>query len=165
MLSIRTVLYPTDFSECSEFAFRLACSLARDYAARLVVLHVAEPTMALAGEGVLLFPPEADLKVLREKLEQLRPRDPKIAVEYSLVEGDAAAAILQVAQETRCDVIVLGTHGRTGVSRLLIGSVAEQVVRRAPCPVATAKAFVPETTPPTPARTGTTGGLVGVAKG
>jgi nucleotide-binding universal stress UspA family protein len=139
VLAIQTVLHPTDFSERSQYGFQLACSLARDYGARLIVLHVAEPPMAIAGEGVLMLPPTVDLEPLRERLQQLRPGDPKIPVEHRLVQGDAATEILQAAEATKCDLIVMGTHGRTGLGRLLMGSVAEQVVRRASCPVLTAK--------------------------
>jgi len=147
MLAIRTVLHPTDFSKCSDFAFRLACSLARDYDARLIVLHVIEPPMVVGGEGVLMLPPAVDLKPHRERLQLLRPQDPKAPVEHRLVEGTAATEILRLAEETKCDVIVLGTHGRKGFGRLLMGSVAEQVVRRAPCPVVTVKTPLPETSP------------------
>jgi nucleotide-binding universal stress UspA family protein len=165
MLAIRTVLHPTDFSESSEFAFRLACSLAGDYGARLMVLHVAEPPMAVAGEGVLMLPPEADLEPLREKLQQLRPRGAKVQVEHRLVQGDAATEILRVAEETKCDVILLGTHGRTGLRRLLMGSVAEQVVRRAPCPVVTVKTPLAGTSPSGEATQEAAGTPAAVTKG
>ena len=138
MLAIKTILHPTDFSERSDFAFRLAFSLARDYGARLIVLHVAEPTVPVTPAGALLQP-GINLDILREKLHQLRPPDPKIQVEHRLIVGNAATEILQVAEVSKCDLIVLGTHGRTGVARLLMGSVAEQVVRRASCPVLTVK--------------------------
>ena len=147
MLAIRTILHPTDFSERSEFAFRLACSLARDYGARLTVLHVTEPAMAVTCDGVLMFPPAVDVLPLRERLQQLRPPDPKVQVEHRVVEGNAAIEILRVAEETKCDMIVLGTHGRTGLGRLLMGSVAEQVLRRASCPVLTVKAPFPQSQP------------------
>ena len=139
MLAIQTILHPTDFSERSDFAFRLACALARDYGARLMILHVAEPPTAVAAEGVLMLPPTIDLEPLRERLQQLRPEDPKILVEHCLVHGGAAEEILQVAQERKCDLIVMGTHGRTGLGRLLMGSVAEEIVRKASCPVLTVK--------------------------
>jgi nucleotide-binding universal stress UspA family protein len=139
MLPLRTILHPTDFSEGSDLAFRLACALARDYGARLVVMHVAVPSVLVYGEGVLPARAEDYLVPLREQLERLRPRTPSIPVEYRLVEGDAATEILRAARETRCDVILMGTHGRTGLRRLLMGSVAEQVVRRAMCPVVTVK--------------------------
>jgi nucleotide-binding universal stress UspA family protein len=165
MLAIRTVLHPTDFSERSEFAFRLACSLARDYGGRLIVLHVAEPPMAVAGEGVLMLPPAFDLEPLRERLQQLRPGDPKVPVEHRLIQGDAATEILRVAEETKCDVIVLGTHGRTGLGRLLLGSVAEQVLRRAPCPVVTVKTPLPGTSSSGESTPESAGSVARTAKG
>jgi nucleotide-binding universal stress UspA family protein len=139
MLLLRTILHPTDFSEPSAYAFRLACSLARDYGARLIVLHVATPPVVVYGEGVL--PPEpADFQDrLREQLHQVVPQDPKVSVGHRLLQGDAPTEILRVAGEDKCDLIVMGTHGRTGLRRLLMGSVAEQVVRKSSCPVLTVK--------------------------
>lgn len=157
MLPIKTILHPTDFSERSALAFRLACSLARDYGARLIILHVAVPPMPIAIEGVAMPPPALDLKLLREQLQQLRPENPKVPVEHRLIEGDAATEILDVAGETKCDVIVMGTHGRTGLGRLLMGSVAEQVVRKASCPVLTVKTPMPVQSPSPEAATATAG--------
>ena len=139
MLPIRTILHPTDFSERSNYAFRCACSLAQDYGARLVVLHVYTPLVVGSPEGVALQSATEDKEALREQFQQLQPRDPNVQMECRIVEGDSATEILRAAEETKCDVIVLGTHGRTGLSRLLLGSVAEQVVRRALCPVVTIK--------------------------
>jgi nucleotide-binding universal stress UspA family protein len=138
MLAIRKILHPTDFSENSQAAFRLACALARDYQARLLVLHVSTPFVAY-GEGMVTAPPPDFTEELRARLQQIRPGDPRVGIEHKLVEGDAAAEILRVAREAGCDLIVLGTHGRTGLPRLLMGSVAEVVVRRASCPVLTVK--------------------------
>jgi nucleotide-binding universal stress UspA family protein len=165
MLSIRTVLHPTDFSERSDFAFRLACSLARDYGARLIVLHVAEPPTVVGSEGMLMPPVAVDLQPLQDRLQQLRPRDPKVPVEHRLIQGDTATEILRVAEETKCDVIVLGTHGRTGLGRLLMGSVAEQVLRRAPCPVVTVKTPLPETSSSTESTPESAGSVAGIANG
>lgn len=139
MLPIRTILHPTDFSPHSDYAFRLACSLARDYGAKLVLLHVAQPPMAFAGEGVLIQPPEFDPEPLREQLQQMKPMDPMIRTEHRLVQGDPIPEILEIAEESKVDLIVLGTHGRSGLGRLLMGSVAEQIVRQATCPVLTVK--------------------------
>jgi nucleotide-binding universal stress UspA family protein len=139
MLAIRTILHPTDFSNYSAYAFRLACALARDYGARLVVLHVAMPPVVVYGEGVLPPEPEGYKERLREQLHKVVSQDPKVPVEHRLVEGDAATEILRLAGDSKCDLIVMGTHGRTGLGRLLMGSVAEQVVRKAPCPVLTVK--------------------------
>lgn len=139
MLAIKTILHPTDFSQCSELAFRLAGSLARDYGARLVVLHVVPVPTVYYGEGVMVAPPPEDQEALRERLVQLKPRDAKVVVEHQLLKGDAATEIVRVAEETKADVIVIGSHGRTGLARLLLGSVAEKVMRKAPCPVVTVK--------------------------
>jgi nucleotide-binding universal stress UspA family protein len=139
MLAMRTILHPTDFSDYSDHAFRLACSLAHDYGARLVVLHVAELPVMVGGEGVLVLPRAVDLEPLREQLAQIEPEDPRVDVERQIVVGEAAAEILRVAAEIKCDLIIMGTHGRRGLRRLVMGSVAEKVVRTAPCPVLTVK--------------------------
>jgi nucleotide-binding universal stress UspA family protein len=143
MLPIHTILHPTDFSQQSEFAFRLAGSLARDYGARLLVLHVvAQPTIAY-GEGVVPPDPELILEDAERHLHRLAAPDPSIPMERRLEEGDPVTEILHVAHEIEADLVVMGTHGRTGLSRLLMGSVAEQVVRRAACPVLTVKTPFP----------------------
>ena len=139
MLPIHTILHPTDFSDCSDGAFRLACALARDYDARIVVLHVVELPAVVSGDGMLVIPYSIDSEPLREQLQQLQSGDPKIPVEHRLVEGYPAEQILRVAAEMSCDLILMGTHGRTALNRLLMGSVAEEVVRKAPCPVLTVK--------------------------
>jgi nucleotide-binding universal stress UspA family protein len=140
MLAIRTILHPTDFSARSVNAFRLACSLARDHGARLVVVHVVPPPSAvLSGDGVVIPWIEEDFPALEAKLRQLRPPDPNVDVTHELRRGGPAHEILRTARETGCDLIVLGTHGRRGLARLLMGSVAEQVVRQANCPVVTVK--------------------------
>jgi nucleotide-binding universal stress UspA family protein len=146
MLKIKTILHATDFSERSNNALHVACSLARDYGATLVVLHVAPPPIIAYG-GVMTAPPppQTDRRALMAQLRQLQSPDSKVRLEHRLEEGDAANEILRVAQESHSDVIVLGTHGRTGLGRLLMGSVAEVVVRKALCPVLTVKTPLPET--------------------
>jgi nucleotide-binding universal stress UspA family protein len=143
MLPIRTILHPTDFSEHSNHAFRLACSLARDHGARLIVLHIVERTTPVYSGVMTPMPPmplsAEERRAVRERLEHIKPPDSKVLVEYVLEEGDPATVILQVAQQRQCQLIVLGSHGRTGLSRLLMGSVAEKIVRLAPCPVLTVK--------------------------
>jgi len=139
MLPIQTIFHPTDFSVASDSAFRLACSLARDYGARLVLVHVAEPPVPIYNDGPVLPPAQTNKEPLREKLHELMKRDPKVQAEHQLFEGDAALEILRLADEAKCDLIVMGTHGRTGLGRLLMGSVAEQVMRKASCPVLTVK--------------------------
>jgi nucleotide-binding universal stress UspA family protein len=138
MLPIKTILHPTDFSETSAFAFELACSLARDYGAKLLVLHVAEFPMTVQEREISALSHASD-PTLRERLRQLWPQAPGVFTEHRMVEGDPAREILRAAEETHCEVVVLGTHGRGGLGRLLMGSVAEQVLRKAPCPVVTAR--------------------------
>lgn len=137
MPSIRTILHPTDFSEPSAYAFDLACALARGSGAGLILLHVDAPPAAV-GHAVLLPLLTEHQHELKKELDRLMP-NPSLKTERRFEQGDPATEILRVAQETHADLIVMGTHGRTGLDRLLMGSVAEQVVRRAPCPVVTVK--------------------------
>jgi nucleotide-binding universal stress UspA family protein len=139
MLPIRTILHPTDFSAPSANAFEVACALARDYGARLILLHVRPPDV-IYGDGYVLPPDPGPIRrELLAMLNGIRPADPALRVERVLEEGDPAEGIVEKARQVPCDLIVMGTHGRTGVGRLLMGSVAEAVLRRAPCPVLTVK--------------------------
>ena len=139
MLPVGTVLHPTDFSENSEFAFRVACALARDYNARLILLHVIPPPTMIYAGGPIPAETWPSTEEAQEKLRQLEGRAHKVRVESQVLEGDPVDMILRAAEETGSDVIVMGTHGRTGLGRLLLGSVAESVIRKAPCPVLSAK--------------------------
>jgi len=146
MLELPTILHPTDFSAPSDYAFRLACSLARDHRSRLIVLHVVAtlgPELVTFGEATSQLEPEAYRARLWADLRAIRPSDPASAVEYQLAEGDPAVEIVRVAAEAPASLVVMGTHGRTGLDRLLMGSVAEQVMRTAPCPVLTVKGRPP----------------------
>ena len=143
MLRFATILHPTDFSPLSDHAFRLACSVARDHGSRLIVLHVAVPPVVGYG-GPMTPPPGGDWKALEEQLNGITAQDNKIPVEHRLEEGNPAPEILRVARETQCDLIVMGSHGRGGVARLLMGSVAEHVMRKATCPVLVVKTPLPE---------------------
>jgi nucleotide-binding universal stress UspA family protein len=149
VLAIRRILHPTDFSDLSRPAFDLACSLARDFGAELVVLHVSPPPVVGVVDGMTVDLPTGAIEYAHTRLEQIRPADPKIVVAHRLEEGDEAREILRVAAELSVDLIVMGTHGRGGLSRLLAGSVAEAVMRKAPCPVLTVRTpFPSERTPP-----------------
>jgi nucleotide-binding universal stress UspA family protein len=142
MLPCHTILHPTDFSERSAQAFDLACSLAREANARLIVVHVA-PNVAIAGElAPLPSQPTTVWRTVQEQLANLRPTDDCVRVEHHLCEGPPANEILRVAQDFDCDLIVMGTHGRSGLGRLMLGSVAEEVLRKAPCTVLLVKPAV-----------------------
>jgi nucleotide-binding universal stress UspA family protein len=158
MVPIRVILHPTDFSEPSAYAFQLACMLARDQGARLVITHVAlPPEMVSRGQGAAEGQLTDYYRDLQNKLHQLRPPE-GVPVEYRLDEGDPAQAILRAAQETRCHLIVMGTQGRTGLELSLLGSVAEQVVRSAPCPALAVKSPLPGAPPVAESRPGDTVG-------
>jgi nucleotide-binding universal stress UspA family protein len=144
MLAVRTILHPTDFSERSQYALALACALARDYGARLIIVHVVRLPVVAYGEGIVPPNPEVLRAAAQKELDQLLV---PVRAERRLEEGDVVGEILRVAREVHADLMVLGTHGRTGLRRLLMGSVAEQVVRKAACPVLTVKAPFPETAP------------------
>ncbi len=139
MLPIKTILHPTDFSKPSESALRLAFALARDYEARLVLLHVVEPPVYYGELGMTVPLPSDFHESLHRRLSKLVPADSGIPVETVLIEGSAPREILHVAEEQQVDLVVLGTHGRTGVARVLLGSVAENVIRHSSIPVLTVK--------------------------
>lgn len=122
--TIRQILFPTDFSAASAVAGRAAADLARQLGARLHVLHVVPP----------VTDPTPAPKALRAVVEDLGPG---LSVVSEVASGLAARQIAAYARRNGIDLIVIGTHGRTGVSHVLLGSVAEAVVRRAPCLVLT----------------------------
>src|SRR4051812_23247990 len=139
MSATTTILHPTDFSAHANQAFALACSLAQASGSRLLVLHVAP------------IPQLHTKRYYREEMEAaLRRRqapDPAVETGWHLLAGEPAPEILWLAREIRCALIVMGTQGQTGLARLLMGSVAEQVVRHAPCPVVTVKSPARELPP------------------
>jgi universal stress protein A len=136
-MKAKKILFPTDFSHASDAGLPQAASLARDMGATLVILHVEEPPLAYGGGELYYGIPEPNTEALNQMLAKVKPADPNVPYVHRMVTGDPATEIVRVAQEEGVDLIVLGTHGRTGLTRLLMGSVAENVVRRAPCPVLT----------------------------
>jgi nucleotide-binding universal stress UspA family protein len=129
------ILFPTDFSTASDAALPHAEALAKQTSASLLILHVEEPPLAY-GAGELYYGlPEPSSERILKMLEQITPTDPTISFKHRLTIGDPAGEIVRIASEEGVQMIVLGTHGRSGISRMLMGSVAETVVRRAPCPV------------------------------
>jgi nucleotide-binding universal stress UspA family protein len=140
MTRIRTILHPTDFSDCSRLAFRLAVSMSQAEGARLVILHVkqAPPSSGLA-RVLNQLPLEEYDDWLRHQLEQFRVANSALEFEHRLTEGNPASEILRIVRDTGCDLVVMGTHGRTGLDQLVLGSVAEWVAKKAPCPVVTVR--------------------------
>lgn len=132
MLQYRTILHPTDFSEHSRYALEVATTLATACDSRLVILYVKEPLHDYGNAFPRRF--EDQEKVL-EQLTAQRPKEGHVRLSHQLVQGDAAAEIIRMARKLACELIVMGSHGRSGVQRLLVGSVAEEVARTAHCPV------------------------------
>ena len=140
MINIKRILVPSDFSECSDAAVRYGLELARTFGARLHLLHVVQDpaSQPWAAEGFAV--------PLLEAVDQWQ-RDAKIRLEASIPPEDRATTvvtcpiaspfpeILRYASDNAIDLIVMGTHGRSGLAHALLGSVAERVVQHAPCPV------------------------------
>jgi universal stress protein A len=133
------ILFPVDFSTGVTQALQLAVSLARDYQGELVLLHVEEPPLAYGGGEFYYGLLEPNRPQLVKMLDEVVVSDPKLAVQRHVVMGSPASAIVSFAEQYDINYIVMPTHGRTGLKRLLMGSVAEEVVRKAPCPVLTVK--------------------------
>jgi nucleotide-binding universal stress UspA family protein len=131
----KTILFPTDFSLASDAALPHAEALAKQSNARLLIVHVEEPPLAYGGGELYYGLPEPSSERILKMLEDVKPADQKLPFAHRLTMGDPAGEIVRIAAEEGAEMIVLGTHGRTGVTRLLMGSVAEAIVRRAPCPV------------------------------
>lgn len=138
---IRKVLFPTDFSTLSDSALAEASAFARDRGARLLILHVAEPPAAYGSGEMYYGIPDPDDEALREMLVKVVPTDPGVAFEHRLVTGEPATEIVRVSDEEQADMIVMATHGRTGLMRWVLGSVTESVIRHAHCPVLVFKAL------------------------
>jgi nucleotide-binding universal stress UspA family protein len=134
-----TILHATDFSEEADAALREAVSLARVHGSRLIILHVphpGEPPVWVYDRMAGSVPDrERILAHLRHHTAMLRAENPQVVFEHRLGEGGPAEEILRIAGAERCDLIVMGTRGRRGLERILAGSVAEEVMRKAPCPV------------------------------
>jgi len=142
MISLKTILVPSDFSECSDAAVRYGLELARRFDAKLHLLHVvADPaTQAWAAEGFAMAIPEvvAQWQVeARARLVASVPAADAGRVTTFVTVASPYPEILRYANEHGVDLIVMGTHGRGAVTHMLLGSIAEKVVRRAPCPVLT----------------------------
>jgi universal stress protein A len=135
----KKILFPTDFSHTGDAALAMATALARDTGATLIIAHVEEPTNVYAGGEFYYGIPNPPTEELQRMLTEVKPTDPAVDYEHRLLTGEPSSAIVKCAEEEDVDLIVMGTHGRTGIVRMLMGSVAESIVRHAPCPVVTYK--------------------------
>jgi nucleotide-binding universal stress UspA family protein len=144
MISLTSILVPSDFSDCSDEALRYGLELARRFDAELHLLHVVQDpvTQPWAAEGfsVPLFEIVDEWKnQAAERLRAMVPEADRPRVRVACVVATPYTEILDYAAAHRIDLIVMGTHGRGGVTHMLLGSIAERIVRRAPCPVLTVR--------------------------
>jgi nucleotide-binding universal stress UspA family protein len=138
MFQPRLILCLTDLTPDSVFALEAAQDVARHYGAALLVLHVAEtlgPDKLTYAEATSQLQPEAHIAALQRRLREAAPPQPGLEIRHLLDEGAPAQVVERVVRGHRCDLLVLSTHDRTGLSRLFLRSVAEEIIRRCPCPV------------------------------
>jgi universal stress protein A len=134
------ILFATDFSPASDVASEYAVSLARESGATLLLAHVEEPMVSYFGGEMVMVQSEQPNPILRRMLEERAPKAPNVKREIHLLHGSPANEIVRLANDGKVDLVVIGTHGRTGLTRLLMGSVAESIMRHAKCPVLVVKA-------------------------
>jgi universal stress protein A len=142
-MDIRRILAPTDFSELSKQGLKSALELAQSFGAKLLLMHVVEPP-SYPVEGIVPFQLGATLlddleRQAGHELAQMltEMQQSKVDVARRVVVGTPYRKIVEVAEDEKTDLIVMTTHGRTGLSHLVMGSVAEKLVRTSPCPVLT----------------------------
>ncbi|MCA9217804.1 MAG: universal stress protein [Planctomycetales bacterium] len=138
-MNIRNILCPVDFSDSSKTALTFASALAREHDAELHIVYSYEEPFAYTEGAFPGYVPPADLAPDHTALNAMLPEGTGIRFRHNFLFGAPARTLLDYASEHDIDIIVMGTHGRTGLSRLLMGSVAEEVVRHAECPVVTVK--------------------------
>ncbi len=142
----RNVLHASDFSRASSAAFAKAVEIARRSRAKLTLVHVLSPVVPVVAEGYVA--PAAYDRIeatqrtaARRELDRLvaRARRAGLRADSRLLTGVPHDAVVRAARRARADLLVIGTHGRTGLARLFLGSVAARIVTLAPCPVLTVR--------------------------
>ena len=136
--TILKILVPTDFSDPSTAALEYATMLARDRSAEVVIAHFFYTPLEM-GETKHSATYDGEIQEASKKLKETIPSDQSIKFTHCMVEGNSSHKIVEFAERKHVDLIVMGTHGRTGLKHLLMGSYAEHVVRNAKCPVLTVK--------------------------
>ena len=143
MISLKKILCPIDHSDCSKEALKYAVSFAMKDEAKLYLLHIIDirsfnDSLVSMSQQI---PDKETLEQLRMKLLDCIPEDIRddMDVEATVIQGIPFAEIISTAKEKEIDMIVIGSHGRTGISHMMLGSVSEKVVRKAPCPVLTVR--------------------------
>jgi nucleotide-binding universal stress UspA family protein len=137
-MKIQKILVPFDFSEHSEKAFRWASALAEKWEARVHLFHVVQPPTYPPMMAGLMDPTQFEAGLRDDAARRLRDiaaRERKVRIETEVRLGEPFHDICKAAKEGGFDLVVMGSHGRTGLAHVLLGSVAERVVRHSPCPV------------------------------
>jgi universal stress protein A len=136
-MNIKRILFPTDLSDCSMVALDYALDLAASSHAELHTLCVNDPRdlVTMAAYSCPSFVASSAEVELRKELERLKPALAQVAARYHFVTGDAAQEICALVESEGIDLIVMSSHGRSGIARVMMGSVAEHVMRKAKCPV------------------------------
>ena len=145
-MNTKKILLPTDFYDHSRTAHQCAVSIARDHQAEITAVHVLHNSPSVADALGPLIRDEDTAQIERMLLE-IQSADDRVPVQIRMLTGNPAAEVIRLARQESFDLVVMGTHGRTGLSRVALGSVAEQVVRVAPCPVLTVRANLPAAVP------------------
>lgn len=146
MIDLKRILVPTDFSEYSENALKYGCALSEKFGSALHLMHVLQDLVAMVPEPGLAFPAPGDyMQDLQASAEKALHQLPKEGwavggeVVRAVRQGPPFVEIVRYAKENDIDLIVIGTHGRSGLAHILLGSVAEKIVRKSPCPVLTVR--------------------------
>ena len=146
MTRVRRIVCASDFSSASRKAVATAVTLAKANRAAVILVHVVAPIVRLAPDQYVPSTTWEEIEIgtrawAQRQIEKLATKIKKTGIRAAalLVEGEAAVEIVRVARSKRADLLVLGTHGRTGLSKMFLGSVAERVVATAPCPVVTVR--------------------------
>jgi nucleotide-binding universal stress UspA family protein len=167
MDAIQKILVPTDFSAHADEAFRVAQALARPLGAEVILFHVAQaPAVVSEGGRLLTDPSRGEAVNLWDRFQRLQPAGPPVRVGHEVIVADRPGAghVLEMLDKLGCDLIVMGTHGSSWLKQRLFGSLTEEVVRRARCPVMVVKSPAHEAAPPaahTPGATKAEGGRAG----
>ncbi|XZE18719.1 universal stress protein [Pirellulaceae bacterium SH449] len=130
------ILCPVDYSNCSDYALELACRICNSSHSKMIVLAVTDPAK---DESESRSMADAFANNAKAKIRDQMFEEKGVAVEHLSLRGKPAEVIVQIASAKHADAIVMGTHGRTGWSKLMLGSVAQEVMRTAHCPVITVR--------------------------
>lgn len=142
MIQFERILYPTDFSDSAENAAQYVISLAKKYGSKIHVLHVVEPFTYTSDFGIDYSAQYREMeatgkRLIEEVVASIKKNN--VDAEGAVLSGEPFVEIIRYARQENADLIVMATHGRKGLEHVLLGSVAEKVVRKSPCPVLTVK--------------------------